>query len=189
MNASPSPDHWSQRLSKAMATPSEGTSPVANQNNHTDGINIPDSLPAAYQRTFQKVDQHLLTPGNRFQASSFWHSLSFAIEGWVYAFKTQRNFRIDVFILAATVTMGCLFQVSWGAWLALAFAMGLLLFAECANTAVELLVDFWTHGEFDIRAKRIKDVMAGACLLMAATVGVVELLVFAPKLLALAAAG
>jgi undecaprenol kinase len=172
-----------------MAAPSEANHTVASQNNQSDGMNIPDSLPTAYQRAFQKADQHLLQPGNRFQASSFWHSLSFAIEGWIYAFKTQRNFRIDVLIVAATVTMGCIFQVSWGAWLALAFAMGLLLFAECANTAVELLVDFWTHGEFDIRAKRIKDVMAGACLLMAATVGVVELLVFAPRLLALATAG
>jgi diacylglycerol kinase len=187
MNASPLPEPLPEHLSKMDSGHLQAVQSVTEQNRVSAKVQVPDSLPTHYQRAFQRSEQHLSQPGNRFQAKNFWHSFSYAIEGWVYAFKTQRNFRIDVLIVLATVSMGLAFDVSWGSWLALAFAMGLLLFAECANTAVELLVDAWTHGEFDIRAKRIKDVMAGACLLMATTVGIVELLVFAPKMLALMA--
>ncbi|MEB3245716.1 MAG: diacylglycerol kinase family protein [Vampirovibrionales bacterium] len=145
----------------------------------------PQAAKSHLQWLIKRSGDRVLPNENRFKATNFFQSIGFALEGWAYAFKTQRNFRIDVLITAVTIAAGLFFQISWTSWLALAFALGLLLFAECANTSVELLVDAWTQGEFDIRAKRVKDVMAGACLLVALATLTIQLMVFAPKVWAL----
>jgi diacylglycerol kinase len=61
--------------------------------------------------------------------------------------------------------------------------MGVVFVAESMNTAIEYTVDLITQGEFDMRAKVIKDVSAGACLLAALTSVCVGGFIFIPKFL------
>jgi diacylglycerol kinase len=114
-----------------------------------------------------------------FGASTFWASVGYAIEGLSFAFQEERNFRLDCYLIAGAIGLGVLFQISLAEWALLLQMAGFVLFAELANTVVEWLVDLLTQGAFDIRAKRIKDIAAGACLVVAiASYGVVAIVFF-----------
>ena len=112
-------------------------------------------------------------------ASTFLASVGYALEGLSFAFKQERNFRLDCYLIAGAIALGALFQIPLAEWAILLQMAGFVLFAELANTVVEWLVDLLTQGAFDIRAKRIKDIAAGACLVVAiASYGVVAIVFF-----------
>jgi diacylglycerol kinase len=114
-----------------------------------------------------------------FGASSFWVSVGYAWEGLRFAFQYERNFRIDCYLLAGAFALGLLFSIPLSEWAILLQMGAFVLFAELANTVVEWLVDLYTEGRFDIRAKHIKDIAAGACLVVAiGGYGVVAILFF-----------
>lgn len=136
-----------------------------------------------------KEAKHVATPvfsrrfgRNRFKAENFLQSVRFALEGIAYNFKTQRNFRIDCLAGLAVCLLGFAFQISGIEWAALFLVMGVVFVAESMNTAIEYTVDLITQGEFDMRAKVIKDVSAGACLLAALTSVCVGCFIFIPRL-------
>jgi|GEM_PF-315935 len=114
-----------------------------------------------------------------FGAHSFFASIGYAIEGLQFAFQQERNFRIDCYLVAGAMTLAVFFQIPLSDWAILLEMGGFVLFAELANTVVEWLTDLLTQGRYDIRAKRIKDIAAGACLVVAiASYGVVAMLFF-----------
>jgi undecaprenol kinase len=121
--------------------------------------------------------------GTGFKAATFAASIGYAIEGLGFAFKHERNFRIDCMLIATAIALGIIVELSLEGWAILLQMSGFVLFAELANTVVEWLVDLLTGGTFDLRAKRIKDIAAGACLIVAlASYGVVAI-VFYPYIL------
>jgi undecaprenol kinase len=112
-----------------------------------------------------------------FGATSFLASVGFALEGLKFAFEQERNFRLDCYLITGAIALGVLFQITLAEWAILLQMAGFVLFAELANTVVEWLVDLLTLGQFDLRAKRIKDIAAGACLVVAlASYGVVAII-------------
>ncbi|KRN19598.1 hypothetical protein IV79_GL001315 [Pediococcus claussenii] len=60
--------------------------------------------------------------------------------------------------------------------------MVLVLVAEIVNTLTENLVDMYTKGKYDIRAKKIKDLAAGGVLLSALFAAVIGIVIFANKI-------
>jgi undecaprenol kinase len=118
---------------------------------------------------------------NRFKAENFIQSVRFALEGIAYSFRTERNFRIDCLAGILVCLLGLVFQINWIEWAALFLVMGVVFVAESINTAIEYTVDLITQGEFDMRAKVIKDVSAGACLLAALTSVCVGCFIFIPR--------
>ncbi|MDX2084890.1 MAG: diacylglycerol kinase family protein [Candidatus Melainabacteria bacterium] len=136
------------------------------------------TLARRYLRLFQRPQR----VDGRFSARNFWQSVGFAFEGLLFAFRTQRNFRIDVFLSVSVIALGFVVRLDVWEWIPLVMMIGFVLFAETANTTVEWLVDLLTGGRYDIRAKRIKDVAAGACLIVALCGFAVGLLVFWPHL-------
>lgn len=94
----------------------------------------------------------------------------------------QHNARIHVVAGLSVIAAGAALEVSRGDWLALVFAMGLVLTAEALNTGVELLADAAVPERHPLVGKA-KDVAAGAVLLAATTATAVAALVFGPKLL------
>jgi undecaprenol kinase len=122
---------------------------------------------------------------NPFKARHFLASVGFALEGLQYIVKAERNFRIDLCMAGVAMVLGFMHQINLGEWVALTIVCGMVLFAEAANTAIELVVDMITQGEFDARAKAVKDVAAGACLMCAAVAALVGSLIFIPRWIAL----
>lgn len=102
-------------------------------------------------------------------------SFNYAIEGIVYALRTQRNMRLHVIAAATVLSAAVVLDVSRLEFVALLFAIGFVLFTELVNTAIESTVDL-TVDRFEPRAKIAKDVAAGGVLvssLVAVAVGYV----------------
>lgn len=97
-------------------------------------------------------------------------SVNCAIEGVLWAARTQRHMRCH-FLAAVLVLLSALFfRVSTLEFTLLALAVTLVLFAELVNTALEVVVDL-VSPEYHPLARRAKDVAAGAVLV--ASVGAV----------------
>lgn len=98
--------------------------------------------------------------------SSWLESVNCAIEGILWAAKTQRHMRWHCLSAVAVVVVALFFRISASEFMLLALAVTLVLFAELINTAMEVLVDL-VSPEFHPLAKRAKDVAAGAVLVTA----------------------
>ena len=103
-------------------------------------------------------------------------SFNYAIEGVVYALRTQRNMRIHVGAAVLTLIAALLLGIERLGLAAIIFAISLVFVTELVNTAVEATVDVATEG-FDPLAKTAKDVAAGAVLVAATNAVVVAYLV------------
>lgn len=108
-------------------------------------------------------------------------SFNYAIDGIVYTLRTQRNMRIHVSLAILTLLAALLFRIGRAEFLALLFAITLVLMAELINTAVEATVDVAVEGA-DPTAKVAKDVAAGAVLVAAINAVVVGYIVFIGRL-------
>jgi diacylglycerol kinase len=109
------------------------------------------------------------------------------LKGFVYAFRglgfvtaTQRNFRIQILIALVAVSLSYYLNISVSEWLAIIICVGMVLAAECFNTALEKLVDL-VSPEFNKQAGLVKDVAAAAVLVCAITVITIALVIFVPK--------
>lgn len=99
--------------------------------------------------------------------SGFIGSLNCAIEGILWAVKTQRHMLCHL-VAAIFVLIGALvLHLSLHEFALLALAITLVLFAELVNTAIEVVVDL-VSPDFHPLAQRAKDVAAGAVLLASA---------------------
>lgn len=91
--------------------------------------------------------------------------------------RTQRNMRIHVTAAAIVLGLGLLFNVGRLEFLALFFAIALVIAAELFNTAIEATIDLAT-GSYDPRAQIAKDVAAAGVLVAALNSLVVAYFVF-----------
>jgi diacylglycerol kinase (ATP) len=104
-------------------------------------------------------------------------SFNYAVEGIVYALRTQRNMRLHALAAATVLFAALFFRISALELIAIVFAIGLVIVAELINTAVEAAVDVAIDG-FDPLAKTAKDVAAGAVLVASMVAVVVGFVVF-----------
>ncbi|MDY0340414.1 MAG: diacylglycerol kinase [Coriobacteriia bacterium] len=104
-------------------------------------------------------------------------SFNYAIEGIVYALRTQRNMRLHM--TAALLVLGgsLFFRISRLEFIAILFAIVFVIVSELMNTAIEAAVDVATQS-FDPIAKVAKDVAAGAVFVAAVNAVVVGYIVF-----------
>lgn len=100
-------------------------------------------------------------------------SLNCAIEGILWAVKSERHLRYHFVAALAVLLLALFFRVTALEFYLLVLAAVLVIFAELINTAIETLVDLVTD-EYHELAKRAKDIAAGAVLVTsvgAATLG------------------
>lgn len=112
------------------------------------------------------------------------HRVSFkhAFDGFVYAVRTQPNFRFHLLATFAVILMGLYFSISTIEWLILIFTINTVLVAEMVNTSVEAMVDLITL-ERRADAKTAKDVSAAMVLVSATLSVIVGIFIFLPKIL------
>jgi diacylglycerol kinase (ATP) len=115
-------------------------------------------------------------------------SFNYAIEGIVYALRTQRNMRLHAIAAGIVLAGAVVFRVSRFELIALLLTVTLVLVTELANTALESAVDVATE-RFDPLAKTAKDVAAGAVFMASLNAVAVGYLVFFAHLRRLAAEG
>jgi diacylglycerol kinase (ATP) len=91
-------------------------------------------------------------------------SANLAIEGIIYAVKTQRHMRYHLFAAVSVLILSLIVSVSRLEFIALALAIVIVLVAEMLNTAIEITVDMIAETYHPL-AKIAKDIAAGVVLL------------------------
>lgn len=110
-------------------------------------------------------------------------SFKLALEGIRFVVSSERNMRFHLIFAIAAVALCFFLKVSPIEFIFIIFAIVLVLIAETANTAFELLLDF-VHGDsFHPNVKLLKDIVAGGVFIAAANAFVIGVVVFGPRLL------
>jgi diacylglycerol kinase (ATP) len=107
-----------------------------------------------------------------------------AYNGIKYVLLTQHNFIIHLCLLLIAIILGFYLKINTSEWIAIIIVAGLVLFAEIINTAIEKLVDFIEPNNNKV-AGLIKDIAAGAVLVLAMAALITGTLIFLPKILEL----
>ncbi|WP_460193264.1 diacylglycerol kinase family protein [Thermosynechococcus sp. FA-CM-4201] len=114
-------------------------------------------------------------------ASSLLNSFRYAWAGVVYAFQTQRNFRIHTAVGLSAIALSGLLKLPPVEVAVILLTIGIVMGLELLNTALEAVVDLTVGKEYHELARIAKDCAAGAVLLSAiAAVGVAMALIVPP---------
>jgi len=109
-------------------------------------------------------------------------SFSFAFNGLRILLKEEHNSRIHLLAAICVLIAAFIFNISAFEWIALVFAIGLVMTLELINSAIENMADFISPNKHD-KIKKVKDLAAAAVLISAVTALVVGLIIFIPKIL------
>lgn len=93
-------------------------------------------------------------------------SANHAIEGILHASKTQRHMRYHLYAAIFILLLGFVLGISWSDFALLIILSIVVLSVEMLNTTIEVITDV-LFKEYDIKAKEIKDIAAGAVLITA----------------------
>ena len=109
-------------------------------------------------------------------------SFRFAFRGIALVFIHENNTRIHLVATVSVLVAGWIFRLNYLEWAVILAQIGLVWAAEAFNSAIEKLVDLVSPG-FNPKAGAIKDIAAGAVLLIAIVAAVVGLVVFGRKIM------
>ncbi len=110
-----------------------------------------------------------------------------AIEGIIYAVKTQRHMRYHLFAALAALILGLLLNISRSEFILLCMSIVLVLVTEMLNTAIETTVDMISE-KYHPLAKNAKDIAAGVVLIASIGALMLAYLILYPALKAAVAA-
>lgn len=108
-------------------------------------------------------------------------SFRYAISGWWFVLRTQRNAWIHAVASISVFILAALLQIPTRDWAVLILTICLVWTAEFINTALEAVVDLSTPGHHPL-AKVGKDVGAAAVLIAAVASVIIGLLILGPPL-------
>ena len=108
------------------------------------------------------------------------NSFKFAFTGIFELFRNERNAKIHLLASILTVGLGLILGINSAEWCIVTMSIFLVFSAEAFNTAIEKLSDI-TQPEHDERIRVIKDVSAGAVLLITISAIIIGLIIFLPK--------
>lgn len=111
-------------------------------------------------------------------------SFGYALKGILHAFTKEPNAQIHLLAVVVMTCAGFYFNISSTEWLVQILLMAAIVSAELFNTAIEKLVDL-LHPEKDPKAGIIKDLAAGAVLLLALAAVIIGYLIYWDKITAL----
>ncbi|CAZ98748.1 diacylglycerol kinase family protein [Zobellia galactanivorans] len=108
-------------------------------------------------------------------------SVGFALRGALLLIRTEASIKIQVCLAIAVTIAGFYFNISPTEWMFQIFAVSLVVGIEGANTAIEKICDF-IHPDFDKRIGFIKDISAGAVMLVSIGAIVIGCIIYIPKI-------
>lgn len=111
-------------------------------------------------------------------------SFVYAFNGIKYTLFTQQNFRIQVTLAIVAILLGFLLKISLIEWLAIIIVIGMVLGAEIFNSSIEELTNLISPEKNKI-AGIVKDISAGAVLILAISALIIGTIIFLPKIIIL----
>lgn len=114
---------------------------------------------------------------NKNLIEAFKHSL----EGLNDTFWRERSLQIEIVCAVIAVLLGVYFKLTNFEWIILCLTVGIVLFAELMNTAIEIVLDLYSE-TYNEKIKRGKDVASSAVLIICIMAVIIGGIVFLPKL-------
>jgi len=108
-------------------------------------------------------------------------SFGYAFKGIAYLLKNENNIWYQLIAGAIVIGLGGYLEVTLSEWIILIILIGLVLMAEAFNTAIEKLCDI-VHPSRHPKIGVVKDLAAGAVLLISITAGFIGVIIFGNKL-------
>lgn len=118
-----------------------------------------------------------MIPGSDRDHPTFVRSFRYALEGFVTAVTTERNIKVQLAVGVAAIIAGFTLRIDGLSWVLVILCIGLVIFAELVNTAIEAIVDLATQ-ELHPLAKRAKDIAAASVFTLSITSAIVGAIVF-----------
>lgn len=112
----------------------------------------------------------------------FFKSFLFALKGIRSSFDEQRNLKVQMAVAVVTIGAGFYCNITAIEWCLILFAIALVIGLEMVNTAMEDLVDLVTT-EWKPLAGKVKDMAAGAVLVVSIISVVIGVIIFRKYLL------
>ena len=112
----------------------------------------------------------------------FIKSFKYAFQGVLSALKCERNIKIHYIAMILVIFFGITLKISKLEWIICIILFGLIISLEMVNTAIEKIVDMITK-EKNNDAKVIKDISAGAVLILAICSAIIGIVIFFPKVM------
>ena len=109
-------------------------------------------------------------------------SVKNAINGLIWAYKTQPNYRVHIFLSVIAIIGGLFFNISTTEWIIIVFVISVGLVIETINTSIEATTDAITK-EWKEEIKIAKDASAAAMLTYAIGALIISAIIFIPKML------
>jgi len=119
----------------------------------------------------------------RFSLAKRMKSFKYAFNGLKILLREEHNSRIHFFVAICVVIAGFVLKISSTEWIAIVFAIGLVISLEIINSTIENIADFISP-EKHVQIKKIKDLAAASVLVCTMAAAVIGFLVFTPKILA-----
>lgn len=108
-------------------------------------------------------------------------SIGFAFKGALVLIRTEASIKIQLCIAIMVTAAGFYFNISLTEWIFQIFAIALVLGIEGMNTAIEKISDY-IQPEFDHKIGLIKDIAAGAVMLVSIASATIGLIIYLPKI-------
>ena len=114
---------------------------------------------------------------------SFRQSIVEALKGLKFVIRTERNMRVHLALALLAILVSFIMHITRIEFIFILFSIGLVLVAETANTAFELLLDYMNGNKYHDTIKMLKDIAAGGVLVAAINALVVGIIIFGSKLI------
>ena len=109
-------------------------------------------------------------------------AIKIAFRGAWLLIRSESSIKIQVLIALLMTAAGFYFRISLTEWMIQTLAIGLVLGVEGVNTAVEKLADY-VQPEYDKRIGFLKDVSAGAVMMVSVAAVITGLLIYLPRII------
>jgi len=109
------------------------------------------------------------------------NAIGHAVDGMIWAFRTQPNFKTHFTFILLAILEGWLLEISYNEWIAILITALMGIIIETVNTAIEKMGDA-VDTNYNEHVKISKDISASAMLLYAIGAFVVAVVIFVPKL-------
>ena len=114
-----------------------------------------------------------------FSIKKFLKSARFALRGIFSIYKTEQNFRFQIFASCFVIFLIIFFKVSPKEIIVLILIISLVLIMEIINSAFEKITDMFKP-RIHVYAELVKNIMAGAVLISSFTALVIGIIIFYP---------
>lgn len=120
-----------------------------------------------------------MATGKVYSPKRLLRSFRFAFEGIYSGIKTETNWIIGLIEAIIVITVSWYLNVSRADWIIIIILIGLVLYAELCNSAIEAIVDSFAP-EVHPGAKLAKDFSAGSVVILILAAAVVGWIIFWP---------